>query len=86
MTGFNGRTVLVTGASGGIGGATVRHLVDAGAAAPGRIAAVGFGSARPLADGDAPEVLATNRRVDVVVLSDEAEAVRALIPGIIAET
>lgn len=31
MTGFNGRTILVTGASGGIGGATVRHLVDAGA-------------------------------------------------------
>ena len=28
---FNGRTVLVTGASGGIGGATVRHLVRAGA-------------------------------------------------------
>jgi L-xylulose reductase len=31
MTNFNGRTILVTGASGGIGGATVRHLVDAGA-------------------------------------------------------
>jgi hypothetical protein len=31
MTGFSGRTILVTGASGGIGGATVRHLVDAGA-------------------------------------------------------
>jgi L-xylulose reductase len=31
MTDFNGRTILVTGASGGIGGATVRHLVAAGA-------------------------------------------------------
>jgi NAD(P)-dependent dehydrogenase (short-subunit alcohol dehydrogenase family) len=31
MIDFNGRVVLVTGASGGIGGATVRHLVDAGA-------------------------------------------------------
>jgi len=31
MTNFNGRPVLVTGASGGIGGATVRHLVEAGA-------------------------------------------------------
>ncbi|MGX1933107.1 SDR family oxidoreductase [Microbacterium resistens] len=31
MTGFQGRTVLVTGAGGGIGGATVRHLVAAGA-------------------------------------------------------
>jgi L-xylulose reductase len=31
MINFNGRTVLVTGASGGIGGATVRHLVNADA-------------------------------------------------------
>jgi L-xylulose reductase len=31
MTNFNGRTILVTGASGGIGGATVRHLVAKGA-------------------------------------------------------
>jgi L-xylulose reductase len=31
MTDFNGRTILVTGASGGIGGATVRQLVRAGA-------------------------------------------------------
>jgi L-xylulose reductase len=31
MTDFNGRTVLVTGATGGIGGATVRQLMAAGA-------------------------------------------------------
>jgi NAD(P)-dependent dehydrogenase (short-subunit alcohol dehydrogenase family) len=31
MTNFNGRAILVTGASGGIGGATVRQLVEAGA-------------------------------------------------------
>ena len=31
MWGLEGRRVLVTGASGGIGGATVRHLVEAGA-------------------------------------------------------
>ncbi|MEF2976324.1 SDR family oxidoreductase [Subtercola sp. YIM 133946] len=31
MTDFNGRTILVTGASGGIGGETVRHLVAKGA-------------------------------------------------------
>lgn len=31
MTDFTGRTVLVTGASGGIGGAVVRHLIAAGA-------------------------------------------------------
>lgn len=31
MWGLEGRTVLVTGASGGIGGATIRHLMAAGA-------------------------------------------------------
>ena len=31
MTDFDDRPILVTGASGGIGGATVRHLVAAGA-------------------------------------------------------
>jgi L-xylulose reductase len=31
MTDFNGRTILVTGASGGIGGSTVQHLVAKGA-------------------------------------------------------
>ena len=31
MTDLNGRPILVTGATGGIGGATVRQLVDAGA-------------------------------------------------------
>ncbi|MET0830579.1 MAG: SDR family oxidoreductase [Microbacterium sp.] len=31
MTDFTGRTILVTGASGGIGGATARHLTAAGA-------------------------------------------------------
>jgi NAD(P)-dependent dehydrogenase (short-subunit alcohol dehydrogenase family) len=31
MTDFNGRTILVTGASGGIGGAIVRQLIKAGA-------------------------------------------------------
>ncbi|MFH5824891.1 flagellar motor protein MotB [Georgenia sp. AZ-5] len=63
----------------------VRQLVDRSAIAPGRMAAVGFGSARPLAEGDSTDVLATNRRVDVVVLSDEPEAVRALIPGLVAQ-
>jgi len=46
MSDFNGRIVLVTGATGGIGGATVRHLVANGADAiasgrsPGGLAAI----------------------------------------------
>jgi NAD(P)-dependent dehydrogenase (short-subunit alcohol dehydrogenase family) len=41
MTDFNGRTILVTGASGGIGGATVRKLAERGAhvVAAGRVEA-----------------------------------------------
>lgn len=63
------------------GRATVvlRHLVESDGVAPDRIGAVGYGSARPLATGTSPEDLAVNRRVDIVVLSDQSDAVRGLI-------
>ncbi|MEO6944428.1 MAG: flagellar motor protein MotB [Lacisediminihabitans sp.] len=63
------------------GRATVvlRHLVESNGFPAERIGAVGFGSARPLAKGTSPEDLATNRRVDIVVLSDQSDAVRSLI-------
>lgn len=59
----------------------VRNLIVPGGVAPELIRAVGFGSARPLTDGNTAEDLMLNRRTDVVVLSDETEAVRELIPG-----
>ncbi|WP_349236104.1 flagellar motor protein MotB [Cryobacterium sp. BB307] len=59
----------------------LRHLVEHGGMPPERIASVGFGSARPLASGSSDESLALNRRVDIMVLSDEPEAVRELIPA-----
>ena len=48
----------------------------------GRIAAISYGSARPLsnATGSSDQDLAANRRVDVVVLSNQPDRVRALIP------
>jgi chemotaxis protein MotB len=47
--------------------------------------AVGLGDAHPIeAAGQDP--LAVNRRVDVVVLSDAPEAVRVLMPRVVAET
>ncbi|TDT85981.1 chemotaxis protein MotB [Arthrobacter sp. AG258] len=58
----------------------LRYLVDRGGVPPGRIGAVAFGSARQVNDDSTEELMELNRRVDVVVLSDKAEAIRALIP------
>ncbi|WP_374008949.1 flagellar motor protein MotB [Leifsonia sp. LS-T14] len=60
----------------------LRHLVEVNGFPQGRIAAVSFGSARPVDGftGTTDNDLAQNRRVDVVVLSAQPEAVRKLIP------
>ena len=63
----------------------LRHLVEACGIAPAMIKSVGFGDARPIAEGTSPEALAKNRRVDVVVLSDADEEVRQLLPGLQAK-
>ncbi|MGN6759991.1 MAG: OmpA/MotB family protein [Leifsonia sp.] len=60
----------------------LRHLVEVNGFPQSRIAAVSFGSARPV-DGHTSTTdsdLALNRRVDVVVLSAQPEDVRSLIP------
>jgi len=64
----------------------LRQLVERAGMPGERISAVGFGSSRPLAEGATADQLSLNRRVDVVVLSDQTEAVRALIPEIVAAT
>ncbi|HEY9423156.1 MAG TPA: hypothetical protein VIP54_00045, partial [Microterricola sp.] len=43
-----------------------------------------YGSARPQRTGETPEDMAFNRRVDVAVLSPQPEAVRELIPDVLA--
>lgn len=63
----------------------LRHLVETGGVKPQRIAAVGYGDSRPLASGSSDAALAKNRRVDIVVLSQQPEEVRALIPGILKQ-
>lgn len=63
----------------------LRRLVEVGGVAPDRIAAVGYGDARPLQDS-ALDPLEGNRRVDVVVLSGVPEDVRALLPRIAEES
>lgn len=64
----------------------LRHLVEKGGVPGPSIAAVGYGETRPLAPGVSEEELKLNRRVDIVVLSDESEAVRELIPEVAAGT
>lgn len=63
----------------------LRRLVEVGGVAPHRIAAVGFGEARPLADPGI-DPLEANRRVDLVVLSSVPEDVRALLPSLAEAT
>lgn len=64
--------------------AVLRRLVEFGGVGQERISAVGYGSARPFADGADLAAQAQNRRVDVVLLSSQPEAVRKLIPDIIS--
>jgi chemotaxis protein MotB len=63
----------------------LRHFVENDGMAAERIQSVSFGSARPATSGTTPDDLALNRRVDIVVLSNQPDRVRALIPGIVAD-
>ncbi|RNL61551.1 flagellar motor protein MotB [Arthrobacter oryzae] len=62
----------------------LRHMVEQGAIPQGTIGAVAFGSARQVNDDSTPELMELNRRVDIAVLSDQADVVRALIPEALA--
>jgi L-xylulose reductase len=72
MWGLDGRTILVTGASGGIGGATVRHLVRVGADV------IASGRSREALDGLAAD---TGCRVLPFDLTSE-DSVRAAIDNL----
>jgi chemotaxis protein MotB len=58
----------------------LRYMVDRGGIPPNTIGAVAFGSARQVNDDSTPALMELNRRVDIVVISDKPEVVRALIP------
>ncbi|WP_370626897.1 flagellar motor protein MotB [Cryobacterium sp. PAMC25264] len=64
----------------------LRHLVERTGVAQERIGAVGYGSARPVDMGDDLAAMARNRRVDVVLLSNQPDSVRALIPSVLDGT
>lgn len=61
----------------------LRRLVEQGGIPQQSILAVGYGSARPISTGNTFDDQAQNRRVDVVVLSDQSDAVRELIPEVV---
>lgn len=58
----------------------LRYMVDRGGIPPATIGAVAFGSARQVNDDSTPELMERNRRVDIVIISDKPDVVRALIP------
>ncbi|GAA2020176.1 flagellar motor protein MotB [Pseudokineococcus marinus] len=62
----------------------VRHLESDGVASD-RMTAVGYGQTRPLYPGNDEQALSGNRRVDLVVLSDQPAEVKALLPEAAAE-
>ncbi|GAA2483371.1 flagellar motor protein MotB [Terrabacter carboxydivorans] len=57
-----------------------RYMVEQGGLPGARVGATGYGSSRPASRGTTPADYRQNRRVDIVVLSDQPESVRALIP------
>ncbi|MDL9977867.1 OmpA/MotB family protein [Microbacterium sp. ASV49] len=61
-----------------------RFLIEQKAIPGARVRATSFSDTRPVAQGDSPEALASNRRVDIVVESNEQDQVRALIPSVAA--
>ncbi|GAA4662828.1 OmpA/MotB family protein [Arthrobacter cryoconiti] len=58
----------------------LRNLVERGGIPGTSIGAMGYGSSRQVNDDSTEELRELNRRVDIVVLSNQAEDVRALIP------
>ncbi|POH61472.1 hypothetical protein C3B59_12580 [Cryobacterium zongtaii] len=64
----------------------LRNLVERTGVAQERIGAIGYGSARPVDTGDDLAAMARNRRVDVVLLSNQPDSVRALIPSVLNGT
>ncbi len=57
-----------------------RWFVDSGHVTDTRLSPTGYGSARPLYPENDPRSVRFNRRVDLVLISDQPAAVRALIP------
>jgi chemotaxis protein MotB len=67
--------------SGARASSVVRYLISDDGITPNRLSATGFGSSRPLYPASDPRSVSYNRRVDLVVESQQPAAVRALLPS-----
>ena len=63
-------------------GGVVRYLQSDDDIPAGRLSATGYGSSRPMYPSQDKRSIRFNRRVDVVLVSDQPSAVRALVPQI----
>jgi chemotaxis protein MotB len=68
--------------SGARASSVVRYLISTDGLAAKRLSATGFGSSRPLYPASDPRSVSYNRRVDLVVVSQQPADVRALLPGL----
>ena len=62
----------------------VRHLIEQDGLAPGRLSAIGYADTRPFVAPEDPTSIVRNRRVDIVIVSDQSSEVRALLPEVAA--
>jgi chemotaxis protein MotB len=60
----------------------VRWLIGNGELSASRLSATGYGSSRPMFPASDPRSISFNRRVDIVLVSDQSPEVRALLPKI----
>jgi chemotaxis protein MotB len=63
-------------------GSVVRYLQSDDGVSAKRLSATGYGSSRPLYPSDDKRSIRFNRRVDIVLVSDQPSAVRSLVPKI----
>ncbi|GAB3598200.1 flagellar motor protein MotB [Angustibacter peucedani] len=68
--------------SGARAAGVVRWLAGAGGVRETRLSATGYGSSRPLYPASDPRSIRFNRRVDLVLVSDQSPEVRDLLPKI----
>lgn len=61
----------------------LRQLVEGGGIDPADISSVGYGSSRPAVKGKDAKALSKNRRTDIIIVSNQSDAVRDLMKDMV---